>query len=143
MAPVATLRRVDRHPQWALANLAVLSRLIPWALLRLLSSLQAFDSSAQLLSGRESSTSLRWDAIHFASIAKDGYRYEQHIAFQPGWPLLLRALSSVIPGQTTGADEVGRIAQMGELLACGSYVGATIMLYRYATSPILSPRELS
>lgn len=143
MAQVATLRRVDRYPQWALATLAVLSRLIPWALLRLLSSLPAFDSSAQLLSGRESSTSLRWDAIHFASIAKDGYRYEQHIAFQPGWPLLLRALSSVISGQTTGADEVGRIAQMGELLACGSYVGATIMLYRYATSPILRPRELS
>lgn len=43
-----------------------------------------FDASSTLLGARDDAT-LRWDAIHFLSIATKGYEFEQQLAFQPGW----------------------------------------------------------
>ncbi|RKO99435.1 hypothetical protein CXG81DRAFT_27806 [Caulochytrium protostelioides] len=36
----------------------------------------------------------RWDTVYFAGIATRGYRYEQELAFFPGWPVAMRALAS-------------------------------------------------
>jgi phosphatidylinositol glycan class V len=76
--------------------LTVLSRVLTAALLYLSSHyLTLFDASPRTLLAPSASPSfasalLRWDAFHFASIAKDGYSYEHHWAFFPGVPLLLR-----------------------------------------------------
>lgn len=43
-----------------------------------------FDASPDLI-GISQSSSVRWDAVHFVSVAAKGYKYEQQLAFQPGW----------------------------------------------------------
>jgi hypothetical protein len=127
--PASTFLKL--HPQFSIGLLAVLARLVPWALLHVLQYLPSFDSSALLVSGPLGSSSLRWDAIHFVSIAKEGYRYEQQIAFQPGWPLLLRGTSSVARKLGwTGLGDIRRIVKLGEAGACVFYVGSAVMLYR-------------
>lgn len=76
--------------------LTVLSRVSAAALLALSSSyLTLFDASPRAVltpSALQSfpSSLLRWDAFHFAGIAKNGYSYEHHWAFFPGVPSLLR-----------------------------------------------------
>lgn len=37
----------------------------------------------------------RWDAAHYLTIAADGYTDPSFVAFFPGWPLLIRAVSLV------------------------------------------------
>lgn len=70
--------------------LSTIPSILTLALLHLLRSplnpfrLSLFDDSAGLIEGQESPL-IRWDAIHFTSIASDGYEYEQQLAFQPGW----------------------------------------------------------
>ena len=70
--------------------LSIIPSILTLALLHLLRSplnpfrLPLFDDSAALLEGQESPL-IRWDAIHFTSIASGGYEYEQQLAFQPGW----------------------------------------------------------
>lgn len=121
------------HPSYIIGCLAFLARLITWILLHLLKPLPTFDSSAEIL--QNGSATLRWDGIHFAAIAKDGYQYEQQIAFQPGWPLLLRALSTMaVSLGWHGESEIGRIVRIGEIVASASYIGATVMLYKYVSS---------
>ena len=39
---------------------------------------------------------LRWDALHLLSVARDGYLVEQHAAWFPLYPAVLRALSTVV-----------------------------------------------
>lgn len=63
------------------------------------SASQPFDTSAAILLKNSSvidSNSplqyfLRWDALYYVKLAMKGYRYEQELAFLPGWPLCMRA----------------------------------------------------
>jgi hypothetical protein len=77
--------------------LTVLSRVLTAALLYLSSHyLALFDASPRTLLAPDASPSFasalfRWDVIHFAGIAKDGYSCDYRWAFFPGVPLLLRA----------------------------------------------------
>ena len=70
--------------------LSTLPSIITLALLQILRSpynpfrITLFDDSPSLISGGDH-TGIRWDAIHFTSIASRGYEYEQQLAFQPGW----------------------------------------------------------
>jgi phosphatidylinositol glycan class V len=56
---------------------------------KLVSSSLAFDTSHLIISPG-SGFGLRWDAIHFVSIGKNGYEFEQQLAFMPGWPVIMR-----------------------------------------------------
>jgi phosphatidylinositol glycan class V len=79
-----------------LDRLTLLSRLLAAALLYLSSSyLPLFDASPRILLAPSTfpsfaSSLLRWDAFHFTAISKGGYSYENHWAFFPGVPSLLR-----------------------------------------------------
>ena len=76
--------------------LTVLSRVLTAVLLYLSSHyLTLFDASPRTLLAPSASPAfasalLRWDVIHFAGIAKDGYSCDYRWAFFPGVPLLLR-----------------------------------------------------
>ena len=60
-------------------------------------NIKPFDSSHLILTESDHA-GLRWDAIHYASIAMEGYRYEQQLAFMPLWPLILRISGEFGPG---------------------------------------------
>jgi hypothetical protein len=61
-----------------------------------------------------------WDVRHFTEIAEDGYLAQNNVAFFPGWPLLLRAVSwTGMPVIATGA-----------LVAAGFSALAAAALYR-------------
>ncbi|MDR1237897.1 MAG: hypothetical protein LBK28_06630 [Propionibacteriaceae bacterium] len=61
-----------------------------------------------------------WDVQHFLAIANDGYAVTNDIAFFPGWPLILRAIS------WTGLP----VVVAGAVLAAGLSLVAAAALYR-------------
>lgn len=69
-----------------------------------------FDSSHLVHS--PPSPNLRWDAVHFMEIAKNGYQWEQHLAFQPGWQAILHFLDR-IGGALYGAVVLNTLARVG------------------------------
>lgn len=85
---------VSRRHLRVLRRAAAISRLLTGFLALLAAQLPLFDSSPRaVLTGpldSVSSTLLRWDAFHFAHIARDGYVYEHDWAFLPGTPGLMR-----------------------------------------------------
>ncbi|KAG1799794.1 glycosyltransferase family 76 protein [Suillus plorans] len=81
-----------RHVQ-TLLTLSVIVRLAVWILVYISArSLPLFDASPSIwINGTPpSSILLRWDAFHFAHIAREGYVYEHEWAFFNGLPLLMR-----------------------------------------------------
>lgn len=92
--------RPSRTRRILLATLA--ARIAISTLALLASHLPLFDASPYLLLpnpntapdstllSRWTSTLLRWDAFHFAHIARHGYVYEYEWAFFPGTPLVMR-----------------------------------------------------
>ncbi|KAJ9111779.1 hypothetical protein QFC22_006438 [Naganishia vaughanmartiniae] len=68
------------------------------------STTQSFDTSAAILLQNSSVIDaksslqyfLRWDALYYVKLAMEGYRYEQELAFLPGWPLCMRAGGEVV-----------------------------------------------
>ena len=122
-------------------------RMLRWSCLRQFSILalmavtscfvSAFDDSGRLfLSVNSESPTLarlalpftQWDTLHFLGIAKDGYATEQHFAFMPGVPLLLRFF-----GKRLHLDETfdAALAVLGtSLLANVVSVCLPLLLYR-------------
>lgn len=52
-------------------------------------NLPPLDSSHRILDAG-STPGLRWDALHYASVALNGYGFEQQLAFMPLWPGIMR-----------------------------------------------------
>jgi phosphatidylinositol glycan class V len=82
-----------------------------------------FDASSSLIGGQDDPT-IRWDAIHFLSIATKGYEYEQQLAFQPGWQGVLYAVGRVWSlitktGKTRHADGIIYGSQVMMVLLAG------------------------
>ncbi|RSH90453.1 ER membrane glycoprotein subunit of the GPI transamidase complex-like protein [Saitozyma podzolica] len=147
-------------PIRTIALLALLSRIVPLALLHLL-PIRTFDASASLLSPPTSSgisltplttytpPTLRWDAIHFATIALRGYTFEQQLAFQPGWPLVMRVagegvwwakrlFAGLVSGDSSSILTSNDVVLGGVIAANAAFVGAAIMLYKYVKTPFLA-----
>nr|XP_019049170.1 hypothetical protein I302_02951 [Kwoniella bestiolae CBS 10118]OCF28100.1 hypothetical protein I302_02951 [Kwoniella bestiolae CBS 10118] len=109
--------------------LYVLSRILP-----------PFDSSHTLLSARNL-PGLRWDAVHFVSIAEHGYTHEQQLAFQPLFMALLRITGECSAWVRGGGGEVdvGDIVWGGMGVSAVVWVGASIMLYKL-TNHLYNPK---
>lgn len=115
------------------AAYALLSRVFHLGTHQPIGHLPLFDSSPEIVVQAPVPTTLRWDALHFLGIAKDGYQYEQQLAFQPGWPACLR-LGGVVMHRVLG----GRFAPTGDramvyagtILAVLSYTVAALMLFK-------------
>ncbi|KAI9442266.1 glycosyltransferase family 76 protein [Lactarius indigo] len=107
-----------------LDSLTILSRVSVAALLYLTSSyLPLFDASPHTVVAPSStlpsfsSSLLRWDAFYFTAIAKAGYSREQHWAFFPGVPSLLRFAASFSPPVADPAFALARVAIVHTLIA--------------------------
>ncbi|ORY24705.1 GPI mannosyltransferase 2 [Naematelia encephala] len=130
-----TSRPLYKKRAWSdehlLISLAVVVRLVTYVLLQLLSRLPAFDTSHRFLSSAKPSATLRWDAIHFASTAVDGYQYEQQLVWQPGWIAAIRAAGEIVRFVRGGNQlEVDDVVLGGEIIANAAFVGATVALYK-------------
>jgi GPI mannosyltransferase 2 len=100
------------------------SRLLAALVIILASYLPLFDSSPQVLLPESTwtSSSLRWDAFHFAHVAQDGYTYEHDWAFFPGTPFVMRYVGALL-----GKDDWTAVLRGGVFaaLACDT----TLVLY--------------
>jgi phosphatidylinositol glycan class V len=79
---------------------------------------------------------LRWDAIHFLSIAKDGYEFEQQLAFQPGWQVILAAAGRAVARVGRGGDTVNDadLVQSALVINLIARVVANVYLYKCVSS---------
>jgi hypothetical protein len=118
----------------------VIKSLVPFLISLPSKTALPFDSSHLLV---QDSPGLRWDAIHYASIALDGYRYEQQGAFMPLWLGMMR-LSGEVLAYLRGRDSVG----VGEVLLGGQYLnilmnaGAVMMLYKWVREILQTSQPL-
>ncbi|WVQ85547.1 hypothetical protein IAT38_007713 [Cryptococcus sp. DSM 104549] len=124
-------------PTALIITLSISVRLLQLLVLHILPSfLPLFDTSPLLLSPNPS-PGLRWDAIHFASIATRGYEYEQQLAFQPGWLGVMRLAGEAVRWVkssmglgATAAVEVQDVVLGGMIVGNVAYVLATFVLYK-------------
>ncbi|WWC58574.1 uncharacterized protein I303_101117 [Kwoniella dejecticola CBS 10117] len=135
----------QRNPTTSIVLLAAIIRISHIAFLYILSSLiPPFDTSHTLLTADQPSTGglpgLRWDAIHFVSIAKDGHTHEQQLAFQPLFMGILRLAGEVVScfKRIEGADEgagvrVGDVVWGGMVVSSICWVGSCVLLYKLST----------
>ncbi|WVQ71222.1 hypothetical protein IAR50_000747 [Cryptococcus sp. DSM 104548] len=124
----------SRSPTTQIFLLALATRIIHLSLLYAITHLiPLFDSSPELLQ-HSPLPGLRWDAIHFASVASRGYEYEQQVAFQPGWLSVMRLAGEVVRwARGATVVDIGDVVLGGTIVANASIIGATVMLYRLTT----------
>lgn len=97
--------------------------------------LPPFDSSHLVASPTSKAghiSGLRWDAIHFASVAVDGYQYEQQLAFMPGWLYLMRLAGQVLSKVSRTPEELAthHVVWGGQIIVCLCSVASAVMLYK-------------
>ncbi|KAG2153673.1 glycosyltransferase family 76 protein [Suillus bovinus] len=128
-----------RHVR-TLLTLSVLVRLAVWILVSISAYLlPLFDASPSIwISGTPpSSIFLRWDAFHFAHIAREGYVYEHEWAFFNGLPLLMRISAYLQDLAGFGSNGWGTLLRGGAGMAilCDS----TLVLYHLSLHHFRSP----
>ncbi|ODO12010.1 hypothetical protein I350_00794 [Cryptococcus amylolentus CBS 6273] len=123
-----------RSPTAQVFLVALATRIIHLSILHLFTRLvPLFDSSPELLQ-HSPLPGLRWDAIHFASVASSGYEYEQQVAFQPGWLGVMRSAGEVMRWVRGAAVvDIGDVVLGGTIVANASIIGATVVLYKLST----------
>lgn len=124
---------VNQRDVVIVAACALLSRAFNLNALQAVGRLPLFDSSPEIIVSPPAPATLRWDALHFLGIAKDGYQYEQQVAFQPGWPTCLRLggklLQRVLGSDIVQSDRKAMVF-VGTGLAIISYTIAAVMLFK-------------
>jgi hypothetical protein len=111
------------------------------------SASQSFDTSATILLQTSSVIDvtsplqyfLRWDALYYVKLAMEGYRYEQELAFLPGWPLCMRAGGEVVrfirnskASSSGGAElDVFDVLVSGIVLANVFSIAAVVAFYKW------------
>jgi GPI mannosyltransferase 2 len=123
---------------------SILSRAVYVLLLLIAGYLPQFDVSHRiLLSGGTGSklidALLRWDAFHFAHIAKDGYVYEHQWAFLPGTPFMMRLSSYVISFLGIDTSNIWEVVLAGGALTAIT-CDTTISLYKLSLHHLRCPR---
>ncbi|OXG37989.1 GPI mannosyltransferase 2 [Cryptococcus neoformans Gb118] len=118
---------------------ACFSRILHLTILSGLSkALPLFDTSPSLLLPSPP-PALRWDAIHFSSIAYIGYEYEQQVAFQPGWLAVMRLAGEGVRFiRAAPVVELNDVILGGTIVANFAFVAATLVLYKL-TERIFNP----
>lgn len=128
-------------PELAIAAISLFARGVALALSVFTSEyLPAFDTSHLVVvrgSPAGSLAGLRWDAVHFASVALDGYRHEQQLAFMPGWLYAMRYAGMVVHWLRGGAGDLSAqdVVWGGQAVAILCSTGSAVMLYRYVMIP--------
>ncbi|ETW80459.1 glycosyltransferase family 76 protein [Heterobasidion irregulare TC 32-1] len=126
-----------------LTRCTIASRVLTLLLIWLSSHLPLFDSSSKVLVDDSTfsltTALLRWDAFHFAQIARDGYVYEHQWAFFPGTPMVMNLASRLMRFTKPAENSIGwvDILQGGALasLCCDS----TQTLYHLSLYHLKSP----
>ncbi|KDQ15752.1 glycosyltransferase family 76 protein [Botryobasidium botryosum FD-172 SS1] len=96
------------------------------ALLHVVSRLPLFDTSPAVDFAPPSAvpSAYRWDALHFAHVAQNGYHYEHEFAFFPGTPAVMKLAAGL--ARSTGAfrgEDLGFVLRAGSIAAwlCNQY----------------------
>ncbi len=127
------------HPILTLSAIAIIHRALILIFLLYLQPLvlptsSHFDTSASLLDLPEWILPLvRWDVLHYSSIAVHGYRHEHELAFLPGWPGALRGLLlgwRWLTGVRSEAYGMVEVLVAGVLLSNTAAMISTILLYK-------------
>lgn len=135
---------VDRVFTSALVARAATCAYLYFGHVKLFGSRQAFDTSASILLEQSSVTGadsplqnfLRWDALYYVKIALEGYRYEQELAFMPGWPLCMRFAGEGVrylrnmKGKTSTGLDVFDVLVGGIFAANVLSVAASVAFYK-------------
>ena len=80
----------------------------------------------------------KWDSVYFLKISKEGYVYEQYMAFFPFYPTLIRAVSQILPS----IDEDTRHLVSGWIISNSSFIAAAFALYKLSQE-ILRDKHLA
>lgn len=142
-SPTPTL--IDGHLR-LLTACTVVVRAFTILLVYLASHLPPFDSSAKTLLDDSTpyltSSLLRWDAFHFAHVAREGYVYEYEWAFFPGIALvmnLLGRISHFLRPSGGGSDLGWEDVLLGGAVAAAVACSSTRTLYRLSLHHLNSP----
>ncbi|KAJ3143812.1 hypothetical protein HK101_003051 [Irineochytrium annulatum] len=125
------------HDTRTVAARAILSRIVVLAFSQVSHTLfrnSSYDTSSELiLRGNHTlQPFLRWDAVHYLSIAVDGHRFEQQRAFAPYLPAAVRAIARLVPWREGGDnddDDVAVMLGIGVMLSNVSFVAAAVVLH--------------
>ncbi|KAF9218399.1 mannosyltransferase [Gyrodon lividus] len=133
----------DQHLR-SLIVLSLLSRLLVATLITLATSLLTlFDSSPRLILSDAvppwTSSLLRWDAFHFAHVAKEGHLYEHEWAFFPALPFVMHASGSLLSsiGFESSSQDWAAMLLGGAILA--AVCDSTRVFYRLSLHHLRSP----
>lgn len=121
----------------SILNFSIATRCAIWALaLGSHLCVGVFDDSGHAAIKREGSfwlakaakPSVQWDTVHFIDVARHGYRLEQHNAFLPGSPILLRLFGWSSDGSLSADRAVVGTALLAGLLS----LMTPVLLHRYS-----------
>ena len=136
-----------KYPMLMLTGSGVAVRVLMHAVLLATSPHEPFDASHFLylplpndatIFRRCASTALRWDALHFSSIAANGYLTEQSWAFFPGTPLVMRVASSLTSDQLLAIGLVSLLANLCSLWSTYDLYSLTLLHTRSLEAAFLA-----